>query len=118
MTKGKGKNAITEVNHHGVPGKTRITQGQNVQYPFMEDIDGNVWTGYQIQSLTSVLREIWKEFERRDQAPFSWGYMPASLANFVRILCYTRFLDLRLCEGNWHTFQYIKYNITGGGLLD
>ena len=48
-----------------------------------------------------MLRGIFKEFENRDQVPSSWGYIPATLNDFVHITCYTRFSDLQYCEGHW-----------------
>ena len=63
MTQGKGRNAITEVDDHPVRGKTHITQGKNVQFTFVEDANGEIWSGYEIQELTSMLRGIFEELE-------------------------------------------------------
>ena len=112
----KPKSEVTQLNNDvATRGKSLISNGINVQYRFVEDENGDVYDGWKIGQITSLMREVWREFEHRNRAPPKWGMVPTTLNNFMRITVYQRFPDLRLCEGHWKIDYIATHTYSGWG---
>ena len=112
----KPKAEVTQVNNDvAVRGKSKMANGVNVQFRFVEDENGEVQSGWRIGQLLGLMREVWREFESKGRAPSSWKFIPGPLNNYFRVTCYDRFPELRYCEAHWKVDYIATHSYSGWG---
>jgi len=87
-------------------GKTRASEGENVQMQYVVDKDGTPVTGYQATQMRQVARSIWTQLASAGIAPRKWMTdIPLTVADTYRKEMQTRFPELALCENGWKADQ-------------
>ncbi|KDQ14421.1 hypothetical protein BOTBODRAFT_174626 [Botryobasidium botryosum FD-172 SS1] len=94
-------------------GKASVSQGINIAYPFYENSNGETHDGHQVTAINAYAKQIIYHLLQKGVAPDVWGVAGDSAARIFQSRMYTRFPDLRLCDGHWKV-EYIATKLYSG----
>src|ERR1700722_5502086 len=96
----------TKINQNAPQrGKTRIANGENMALRFIEDSNGVVVDGYQVNKMRTLSNQIWTHLHDQGVSPVTWAQGSHIIQSYYHSTMYDRFPKLQLCEGHWKVDQ-------------